>query len=216
MPSSRVQKAEVADDIKDPDKSELRTYDNITLMSRNFTFKGRVMFKSIGEIAKSGQLKMHAEVEEESGKRVDLFTLGNNHKAKWARVQYNDCVEVTGLKMQKARTSAFSESPGKKQLPSSKGRCGKTLVGYQDAAFDIRKLEEEEHQEYPEDEMDESDLASLLSLEDGAFFDINIYIDKILARQTRPLGENRAVPCQEVAVRDAQQKNVWSISWQRA
>ena len=46
-------------------------------MSRHFTFKGRLMFKSIGEIAKSGQLKMHAEVEEESGKRVDLFTLGN-------------------------------------------------------------------------------------------------------------------------------------------
>ena len=77
VPSSRVQKTEVADDIKDPDKSELRTYNNITLMSQNFTFKGRVMFKSIGELAKSGQQKMHAEVEEESGKRVDLFTLGN-------------------------------------------------------------------------------------------------------------------------------------------
>ena len=108
--------------------------------------------------------------------------------------------------MQKPRTSGFSESPRKKQLPSPNGRCGKTLVGYQDAAFDIRKLEEEEHQEYPEDEMDESDLASLLSLDDGSFFDINVYVDKIYAMQTRPLGENRTVPVQEVAVRDAQQK----------
>ena len=101
-------------------------HDNITPMSRHFTFKGRHMFKRMGEIAKNGHLKIHAEVEEESGKRVDCFTLGNVHKAKWARVQYNDCVEVTGLKMQKTRTTAFSESPGKKQLPSPKGRCGKT------------------------------------------------------------------------------------------
>ena len=123
--SSRVQKAEVADDIKDPDESELKTYDNITLMSRNFTFKGRVMFKTIGEIAQSGQLKMQAEVEEESGKRVDLFALGNGHKAKWARVQYNDCVEVTGLKMQKSKTSAYSESPGKKNCHHQKDAVGK-------------------------------------------------------------------------------------------
>ena len=44
-------------------------HDRITPMSRHFTFKGRVMFKSIGGMAKSGQLKMHAEVEEESGKK---------------------------------------------------------------------------------------------------------------------------------------------------
>ena len=119
--SPRGVRAEVVDDIKDPDESELKTYDNITLMSRNFTFKGRVVFKTIGEIAKSGQLKMHAEVEEESGKRVDLFTLGNGHKAKWARVQYNDGAEVTELKMQKPRTSACSKSQRKKQFPSPRG-----------------------------------------------------------------------------------------------
>ena len=57
MPSSRGVKAEVADDVQDPDESELRTYDNITLMSRNFTFKGRVMFKIIGEKWQKGTLK---------------------------------------------------------------------------------------------------------------------------------------------------------------
>ena len=35
---------------------------------------------------------------------------------------------------------------------------------------------------------------------------MNVYVDKIYAKQTRPLGEIRTVPVQEVAVRDAQQK----------
>ena len=51
--------------------------------------------------------------------------------------------------MQNPKTSGSGESPAKKQLLPSEGRCGKTLVGYQDAAFDIRKLKEEELQDYP-------------------------------------------------------------------
>lgn len=79
--------------------------------------------------------------------------------------------------MQRPRTSASSESPGKSFSRSPRGTCGKTLVAYQDALFDIKKLEDDAYQEYPEYDMDESNLVQVNSLEDGAFL-ISTYVRK--------------------------------------
>ena len=52
-------------------------HDNITPMSRHFTFKGRHMFKRMGESRKNGHLNMYAEVEENPGNglTVSLWTM---------------------------------------------------------------------------------------------------------------------------------------------
>ena len=96
-------------------EKEVKTYDEITPMSRDFVYKGRLVFKSIGEASKQGQLKMDGEVMEDATKSIECFTLGNKHKNKWGAVKYGDCVGVSGLNMQKQKSQALGRRKGKKQ-----------------------------------------------------------------------------------------------------
>ena len=68
------------------------------------------------------------------------------------------------------------------------------------------KLGEEAQQQYPMDAADIVDLATASALGDGESFNVEVYVEKMFQKQSRPLGEGRTVPCQEILVRDEFQK----------
>ena len=150
-------------------------------------------FQSVGEKSRKGEMKVIARIKNEHGIELELFTLGSSHAAQWKNISYDEGMEIEGVK------AVMRESYFTKEM------C-MVLVAFNDHTLRIRKLESDTASAFAEDELELSNLTLVKQATAGATWDIVLYVIQVHWKGSRPRGD-RTVPCQEVSVRDQEQKS---------